>query len=420
MHNFIKSYKNTLQNKQYNLLLSANTISRFGDSIHEIALVFIVFNITNNPILMSSISIVSLIPNLLFGPLAGTYVDKRNKLNTMIYTDIARGLFTLLIPLAIYLKSFEIMVIFIVAFINSIFETLNLPAQQSILPILVEEDNLQSSNALIDLFSRIGNILGNCLASFFIGGMLVLEAFFCDSITFFLSAILIIILKKQIKLKNQSYNFVFNNKKETIWESLKNGLNEIKKNKIIKSILVVSLFLNIGGAPLMILMPFYLSNALHIDTKYLGIIIAIMTAGIMIGSFLFGGLKISKGKGFLVGSIGVGLMFIILSLFPFIKFSVEILKISIFFVFIFMIGLLISLANVFIPTIFQIYTPVELRGRIFAASRSILAIGQPLSLAFSGILINILGPVICFLLFGSLIFIISMSYLLFSKNLKKI
>jgi len=414
MSSFIKTYKNTLKNREYSFLLSANTISRFGDAVHEIALIFIVFSLTNNPILMSFISIVSLIPNLFFGPIAGAFVDKKHKLKIMILSDIARGILVLFIPLVIYFKWFEIPVIFIVAFLCSIFETLSLPSQQALIPVFVDEEHLQSSNALFGLFARTGNILGNLIGSMFIGSMLILEAFYCDSFTFFISSILIVILMRQIKLQNKNFNFNTNLEKESLWKSVKDGLIEIKNNKIILTVLIVSLLLNIGGAPLIIILPFYLTDTLQVSAGYLGVAIAIMTGGIMAGSFLFGGIKIPKGKGFLGGAIGVGLTFIVLALFPLV---ISHFQLIVFFVLIFFNGLLISLANIFIPTIFQTYTPVELRGRIFAASRSTLAVGQPLSLAFSGVLINVLGPMLSFLVCGLLIFITSLCFL-FNKHIR--
>lgn len=422
MKQFILTYKNAIQNRLALLLLSSTLISRMGDAVHEVALVYIVYFVTKNALLMSTVAIVSIIPNLFFGPIAGAIVDKNEKLKILIQTDIIRTFLVLLIPIA-FIKNFYILwIIFFVAFFSSICESLNMPAKQSFIPIIVKQDNLRSTNALFSMSTGIIIIIGNAIGSFLVSNYTITKAFYFDSLSFLLSAFFIFILIfkfRQEDTYSQYIEKVNRNKidnKSNIFKDLKAGFKAIKENRIISNILFVSLFLNIGGAPLIILLPFYLKNIIHQPPQYMGYAISIMTAGVISGSFIFGGLKIRNGILFITGSAGVGLIFLLLAIYPFVITKLVLVAFLLLF---FLMGIFMSLTNISIPTIFQIHTPKELQGRIFSASKSISVIGQPIALALNGVLIQFLGAFYSFIIGGSIILLVVL-FVLFNGTLKDV
>lgn len=90
----------TLKNRDFMNLWLGQLISRLGDGIHEIALAWLVLDLTGSALSMGAILAVSVTPNLLFGLPAGVFVDRFNRKMIMVYSDLARTLIVLVIPLA--------------------------------------------------------------------------------------------------------------------------------------------------------------------------------------------------------------------------------------------------------------------------------------------------------------------------------
>ena len=68
--------------------------------MHQIALAFLVLALTNSPIAVAFVFVAATIPNLLLGPIAGTFVDRWDQKQVMVVSDLLRAAIVLLIPIA--------------------------------------------------------------------------------------------------------------------------------------------------------------------------------------------------------------------------------------------------------------------------------------------------------------------------------
>src|SRR5438552_2606214 len=75
--------------------------SGFGDRVHQIALAFLVGGVTQSIVAVAFVFVAATIPNLILGPIAGTYVDRWNQRDVMIVSDLLRAAVVLLMPIAI-------------------------------------------------------------------------------------------------------------------------------------------------------------------------------------------------------------------------------------------------------------------------------------------------------------------------------
>ncbi len=78
-------------NPSFRRLAAAQMMSRAGDSIHYVALVVLVFNLTRSGLSVSGTVIFEALPAVLFGTLAGAVVDRFARRHVMIVADLARA-----------------------------------------------------------------------------------------------------------------------------------------------------------------------------------------------------------------------------------------------------------------------------------------------------------------------------------------
>jgi DHA3 family macrolide efflux protein-like MFS transporter len=174
----------------FSALWTGQLISLLGDRVHQVALAFLVLNSTNSPIAVGAVFLVATLPNLLFGPIAGTLVDRWDHREVMIVSDLLRAGVVLLIPIAAVVNLLLVYpLVFLVTTISIFFR----PAKGAILPRLVASEDLVAANSALWVGETFADVGGYVVAGLFVallGSQLPL-AFWVDSVTYVGSALLI-------------------------------------------------------------------------------------------------------------------------------------------------------------------------------------------------------------------------------------
>src|SRR5882672_1707956 len=72
-------------------LWAAQFLSQFGDSIFQVAFIWLVLDLTGSKTLTGAAAAVAYLPSLLFGIVAGFLIDRWNRRAVMAWTDLARA-----------------------------------------------------------------------------------------------------------------------------------------------------------------------------------------------------------------------------------------------------------------------------------------------------------------------------------------
>ncbi|WP_368986300.1 MFS transporter [Caldifermentibacillus hisashii] len=105
----------------------ARMISGLGDWIFLIAMPLYIFDITKSTIATGSMFIIQMLPRLLFGSIAGTFVDKRNKKWTLVIVDVVRAV---ALALLFLVPSGQLWAFLVIAFIQNLVGTLFIKNRQ--------------------------------------------------------------------------------------------------------------------------------------------------------------------------------------------------------------------------------------------------------------------------------------------------
>ncbi|MER6800387.1 MFS transporter, partial [Amycolatopsis mediterranei] len=124
----------------------ANLISLAGDWILGIGMMFYVYTVTGSALASGAMLLVSMVPQLLFGSLAGVFVDRWDRKRTMVVTNLLLAL--ALIPLFAVHDERTIWVVYVVVFVQGVLEQLFQPAEAAMVPHVVPAEDLVAANAL--------------------------------------------------------------------------------------------------------------------------------------------------------------------------------------------------------------------------------------------------------------------------------
>ena len=142
------------------LLGAAQFLSQFGDSIFMIVFIWLLLDLTGSKSVTGFAAMISYLPALLFGVLAGFLVDRWNRRRVMAAADAARG-FLLLAGGVLYATGLlTAPVLTAIAFLCATAAVLFNPARDSILPELVSAERLVTANAWIQTSQQAAYFAG--------------------------------------------------------------------------------------------------------------------------------------------------------------------------------------------------------------------------------------------------------------------
>jgi MFS family permease len=171
----------------YRRLFTAQTISRWGDTFNTVALVVLVFRLTGSGLGVTGAVIAEIAPVLLLAPLAGAVIDRLPRVRVMIAADLWR----LALAAALPLVDQHLLAVYAVALGLAAGGVFVNPAASSVLPSVVEEDELIAANSGLWSAAVISQIALAPLAGGLVATVGVAPAFLVNSASFAVSALLL-------------------------------------------------------------------------------------------------------------------------------------------------------------------------------------------------------------------------------------
>ncbi len=177
-------------NGPFATLWTGGLFSLFGDRVNQVVLGFFVLRETGSFIAVSFVFFAATVPNLVFGSLAGTFVDRANQKRVMVLSDFIRAGLVFMLPIAAAVSTvFVYPLVFMVTSVSIFFR----PAREAVIPRIVPADELMAANSATWMSETLADIVGYALA-----GLLLLVlgseftlAFWFDAVTYVVSGTLI-------------------------------------------------------------------------------------------------------------------------------------------------------------------------------------------------------------------------------------
>jgi MFS family permease len=143
------------RNAELRRLFTAHAVSRAGDAFNTVALVVVVFDLTASGFGVAAVVALEVLPVLLFGPVAGVLADRHPRRSVMIAADLARaGL-----AATIAAVNSRVGVVYAAAFGMSLGTVVFNPASSSVLPDVVDEENVVTANSALWTVAVVAQIV---------------------------------------------------------------------------------------------------------------------------------------------------------------------------------------------------------------------------------------------------------------------
>lgn len=298
----------SLQDRNFRFYWAGQSISSIGTWMQIVAQGWVVYNLTDSPLMLGLVNFVGLLPVVPISLLSGVLSDRFSRRKLMIITEIILLLQALIMAVLIYLDIIQIWHVIVLSFILGSAAAMEQPARLAIVVDIVGKDNLSNAVALNSSAYNTARIVGPAIAGLVIASYGEAACFMINSITY-LALILALIL---IRIPSQ----IRSSEQVRLVGSLKDGFEYIKGNKVILSLLLIISVASFLTIPYIALMPVFARDILTIGAEGLGFLLTAVGAGAILGALLVAYMRSgSRGKWLLMANIAgpVLLLFFVLS-----------------------------------------------------------------------------------------------------------
>ena len=176
----------------FRLLFAGATTSLLGDQFALIATPWLALQLTGDPLALGIVLALEGIPRAVFMLVGGAITDRLSPRLIMLLSDAIRFVLTGLMALVVFAGAAQIWMLYAFSLAFGLVAGFAIPAENSIVPALVEEQDLQAGNSIIMGVTQLAGFVGPTLAGILIGGYSNSSfgtglAFAIDSLTFTVS-----------------------------------------------------------------------------------------------------------------------------------------------------------------------------------------------------------------------------------------
>ena len=173
-------------------LWAAQTVSRFGSQISQLALPLVaVISLKSSAFRVSLLGAVEMLPFLLVALPAGAWIDRIARRPVLVGADAGRALALGSLPLAAAVAHVTYVQLVVVGFVAGTLTVCFDVAYQSYLPFLVDRGHLVDANAKLELSNSGSQIAGPGLAGLLVQWITAPYAVAADAVSFIWSALFI-------------------------------------------------------------------------------------------------------------------------------------------------------------------------------------------------------------------------------------
>lgn len=390
------------RNRNFLTLWSGQVFSQIADKIYLVLMIAIIstsFKSADQTISgwVSAIMIAFTIPAVLFGSLAGVYVDRWRKKPVLVLTNILRGLLVATLPMLLWLThGWDVFglpvgfyILLAVTFLVSTLTQFFAPAEQAVIPLIVKEHNLLPANSLYTT-----TMMASVIVGFAVGEPLLALAdtwlapldrgtgvgkSVLVGVSYAIAGILLLLMTTNEAKADDT------TESPHPWDDIKDGLAYLQKQVQVRSALIQLIVLFSVFAALAVLAVRLAEVIPTISSSQFGFLLAAGGVGLAIGAIIIGqfGQRFSRPQLALIGSLGMATMLSGLSLAP-AQLWPSVCLIG-------GLGLFGAMVGIPMQTTIQEQTPEDMRGKVFGLQNNVVNIALSLPLAIAGIAETFLG-----------------------------
>lgn len=285
-----------LRHRDFRLLWTGLVISNTGSWMQFVALGYLVDRLTQLPLYLGILAAVQAVPRLLFALVGGTAADRLDRRLVLVGTNTFLMISALVLGVLTATGRIRIWQILVLAALNSLVQSFDMPARHSMVPQLVGEREVLTAVTLNSVAFNGAGIFGPSIGGVVIAAIGEAGCFFVNAASYL--AVLVALVRMTVPPHAAG-------SPARLSEDLREGVRLLRDQPRLVLFLGTVLALSFFGRPYVRLMPSFAREVLHVGATALGLLQSAPGVGTILAVLVVGRLSGVRGKGMLLGASAV-------------------------------------------------------------------------------------------------------------------
>jgi len=293
-----------LGHRNFRLYWSGQVVSLIGTWMQIVAQGWLVYELTDSPLMLGLVNVVGLVPVIPVSLLAGVISDWLPRRKVIIATEIVLALQALTLALLTWLGLIQAWHVIVLSFVQGAAAALEQPVRLAFVVDTVGKEDLTNAVALNSSVYNAARIVGPAIAGLLVAWVGEAGCFLVNGITYL--AVILALLAIRLPLQNEP------KERPQVAGSLVDGFQYTWNTRVIRSLMIIVAVSSFFTLPYIALMPVFARDVLEAGPKGLGILMSTVGIGAIGGALLVANAHIGRrGKWLMVGNI-LGPAFLVL------------------------------------------------------------------------------------------------------------
>ena len=265
----------SLRHRNYRLLWSGTMISQSGDWMDQIALNWLVYELTGSALALALLNLCRLVPITLFTLVGGVAADRIERRKLLMMTQTVAMVLAFALAIVVSTGAVEFWMVLVVAVGRGVMMSFNQPARQSLISDLVPRELLTNAIALNSATMNLTRVIGPMIGGLLIVTVGVAGAFYVNGLSFV--AVLIGLMQMRFPPRQPR-------PKKSMAADLVGGIQYLKSNPPLRTLVILALVPMVFGMPYMTMLTVFAKDVLAVGGDGLGLLTACSGTGAVCGA----------------------------------------------------------------------------------------------------------------------------------------
>ena len=301
----LRSVVRALGHRNYRLFFFGQSVSLIGTWMQQTAMIWLVYRLSDSPLMLGLVGFAGQIPAFLLAPVAGVLSDRWNRHRTLLATQSLSMLHAFLFVALVSTGLIAVWHLIVLAVALGVINALDMPTRQAFVVDLVGgREDLGNAIALNSVLFNTARLLGPAIAGFLIGLVGEWMCMLINGLSYLavLAALAAIRLVPRQAIRPPG----------PVWSEFYEGFAYAVRFRPIRALLLLLGLTSFAAMPVMVLMPVFAVKILHGGPQTLGLLTAAMGAGALSGGLMLASRRSVLGLGRVISvasaAIGTGMI----------------------------------------------------------------------------------------------------------------
>ena len=390
-----RTFASLRKHRNYRLFFAGQLVSVVGTWMQNIALAWLVVELTHSPVAIGLLAFCRFAPFTIFGLFSGVVADRFDYRRLVIVMQIFSMLVSITLAVVALTGTAELWQAYALAFLGGTAIVFDHPGRQALTFQMVGRDELPNAVALNAGLFNAARVVGPSVAGVVIAVAGVGVCFAVNAVSFLAVLTSLLLMRTE-----EFFPVARSEERPTIVSGVREGLAYARRSPQLRLLLIIGTVVSTVGFNFHVLVPVLASETLHAGPEVFGILSACFGSGALLGALLSAAWARASWRVLLLGTLGFSLALLALAPQSLLAPSAALL---------FVTGVSFTLWTANSQALLQLNSPDQLRGRMLSLWLFAFAGLTPLGGLVAGWLAELGGTALAFSVTGGVCLAVSIA-----------